>query len=125
MKKSMIAVFAVALIAVAIVNVNAATKGEKGIIVGSLVELTSYAMIEGDNVEAAKDRAEKGFPVGIIEDDTNTIWLLTFRSSAPASHLEVANDHVADYIGMKVVIQGLKYERNGVNVVRFSSISEY
>lgn len=124
MKKSMIAVVAVALIAVAIVNVNAATKPEKGVIVGKLVELTSYAMID-ENVEASKARAEEGFPVGIIEDETNTIWLLAYRSSAPASHLEVANSRTIELMNQQVVVQGLKYTNNGVNVVRFSTISEY
>jgi hypothetical protein len=125
MKKSLLALAAVLVVAATMVQVNAQSKPEKGVIVGTLVELTSYAMLEEENLDAAKERAKEGFPIGIIEEETNTLWLLAFRSSAPASHLEVANEHVDGLIGKQVVIQGLKYNKNGINVVRFSTISEY
>jgi len=127
MKKRLLAVAIVAILATAIVNVNAATKPKKGILVGKIVELTTLAMT-GDmeaNLETAKDRAEHGFPVALIEDETGTVWILAYRNSAPASHLKVANKYVQDYMGMQVVVQGLQYKSNGVNVIRFSTISEY
>lgn len=127
MKKRVLAVAIVAILATAIVNVNAATKPEKGMLIGTIVELTTFAMtgdMEG-NLETAKKRAEHGFPVGLIEDETGTLWILAYRSAAPASHLKVANKYVQEYMGMQVVVQGLKYENKGVNAIRFSAISEY
>ena len=127
MKKGLMTVAAFALIAVSIVQVNAAAKPEKGILVGTVVELTTYAMT-GDhagNVDTAKDRAEKGFPVALIEEETNKIWILAYRNSAPASHLELGNKKAAEYVGQMVVLQGLKYTKDDVNVIRFSTISEY
>ncbi len=127
MKKSLLVFAIVAILATAIVNVNAATKPEKGLLVGTIVELTTLAMsgdIEG-NLETAKSRAEHGFPVALIEDETGTVWILAYRNSAPASHLQVANKIVQDYMGMQVVMQGLKYKSNGVNAIRFTTISEY
>ena len=127
MKKSVLAFAIVAILATAIVNVNAATKPEKGLLIGTIVDLTTLAMtgdIEG-NLETAKNRAEHGFPVALIEDETGTVWILVYRNSAPASHLQVANKFVQEYMGMQVVMQGLKYKNNGVNVIRFTTISEY
>lgn len=127
MKKVLMTVAAFALIATTIVQVNADTKPEKGVLVGTVVELTTYAMT-GDhaaNIDTAKDRASQGFPVALIEDETNEIWILAFRNSAPASHLETANKAVADHIGVMSVVQGLKYTKDGINVIRFTTISEY
>ena len=127
MKKSVLVFAIVAILATAIVNVNAATKPEKGLLIGTVVDLTTLAMtgdIEG-NLETAKNRAEHGFPVGLIEDETGTVWILVYRNSAPASHLQVANKFVQEYMGMQVVMQGLKYKSNGVNAIRFTTISEY
>ncbi len=128
MKKSLFAVAVVAILATAMVTVNAAeSKGEKGILVGKIVELTTMSMTDDfdANLETAKDRAEHGFPVALIEEETGTIWMLAYRNSAPASHLAVANKHVQEYMGMQVVMQGLKYENGGVNTIRFSTVSEY
>lgn len=127
MKKSAIAVAFVAILATAVLKVNAEIEPEKGILVGQVVELSTLAMT-GDmeaNLEAAKARAEEGFPVALIEEETGAMWILVYRNSAPASHLELANKHVQEYMGMQVVVQGLKYAKDGVNVIRFSTISEY
>lgn len=106
---------------------DAAPKGEKGIIVGDLVEIGTYAMqgYTPDLVAAHKARIEEGFPVGILEDETGEMWVAVYRNTAPASHLELANKHVAEYVGKKVTVQGLKYKAKGVNVIRMSVISEY
>ena len=53
------------------------------------------------------------------------MWVCVYRNNAPASHLELANKHVTEYIGKKVTVQGLKYKAKGVNVIRMSVISEY
>lgn len=107
---------------------TAGAKPEKGIIVGDVIEISTYAMKghgTDDISEASKYRAEEGFPVGILEEETGEVWIATYRSSAPASHLETANDHVMDLMGKKVAVQGLKYRAKGVSVVRMSLISEY
>ena len=101
---------------------------EKGMIIGEVVELTAYAMIGSDSedyLKTAMSRAEHGFPVAVIEEDTGKLWIPAYRHSAPASHLELANKHLVDLIGKKAVFQGLKYEYNGINVIRFSVASEY
>lgn len=106
---------------------DAAPKGEKGIIVGDIVELGTFAMqgYTPDLVAAHKARIEEGFPVGLVEEGTGEVWVCVYRNNAPASHLELANKHVAEYIGKKVTVQGLKYKAKGVNVIRMSVISEY
>lgn len=134
MKKALVAVgacaLAIALTVGTYVKVSAQTadpEGEKGMVVGTIVELTTYAMT-GDyteHVDAAKARAEEGFPVAIIEEETNAVWILAYRNAAPASHLEVPNKRVGEFIGQMAVVQGLKYTKNDVNVIRFSVIAEY
>lgn len=107
---------------------GAAIKPEKGMVIGEVIEMTAYAMHGSDSedyLKTAQDRAENGFPIAIIEEDTGKLWIPAYRHSAPASHLEVANKHLADLIGKKAVFQGLKYTYNGINVIRFSVASEY
>lgn len=106
---------------------DAAPKGEKGIIVGDVIELGTYAM-QGNTPElvaAHKARIEEGFPVGILEEETGEVWVAVYRNNAPASHLELANKFLAEYVGKKATVQGLKYKAKGVNVIRVSVISEY
>jgi hypothetical protein len=106
---------------------DAAPKGEKGIIVGDIVDLGTYAMqgYTPELVAAHKARIAEGFPVGMVEEGTGEVWVCVFRNNAPASHLELVNKYVADYIGKKATVQGLKYKAKGVNVIRMSVISEY
>ena len=106
---------------------DAAPKGEKGIIVGDIIELGTYGMqgYTPELVAAHKARIEEGFPVGILEDETGEVWIAVYRNNAPASHLELANKHVAEYVGKKVTVQGLKYKAKGANVIRLSVVSEY
>jgi hypothetical protein len=104
-----------------------AKKGEKGFIVGTVIDLATYGMkgqIE-EVAEAHKNRVEHGFPVGILEEETGEIWICVFRNSAPASHLELGNKKLAEFAAMKVVCQGLKYQSKNINVIRFSTVSEY
>jgi hypothetical protein len=105
-----------------------AIKPEKGMVIGTAIELAMYAMkgdVEGDNLSAAKTRAEQGFPVGIIDEETDSLWVCVYRDPAPASHLETANKHLAPLIGQKVVSQGLMYKTKYYNLIRMSIVSEY
>jgi hypothetical protein len=106
---------------------DAAPKGEKGVIVGDIVDLGTYAM-QGNMPElqaAHKARIADGFPVGLVEEGTGDVWVCVYRNNAPASHLELANKYVGEFVGKKVTVQGLKYKAKGVNVIRISVISEY
>lgn len=105
-----------------------ANKPEKGMIIGTAIELAMYAMkgdVEGDNITAAKARAEQGFPVGIIDEETDALYVCVFRDPAPASHLETANKYLAPLVGQKVVSQGLIYKTKYYNLIRMSIVSEY
>lgn len=113
--------------AVAFVSAGEAPEATKGIIVGNVIDLTTYAM-KGpgdDNIEAYKNRAVLGFPVGIVEEETGRVYVCVYRNPAPASGLQLANDILAPYMGMKVAAQGLKYHAKGINLFRLSIISEY
>lgn len=128
MKRALTFAVAMALGSVLTVAVvSAQAKPEKGIVIGDVVELSTYALkgVGEDLVEAHKERINEGFPVGILEEETGKIWIAVYRDPAPASHLEKANEHVVDYVGKKVVVQGLKYEPKGANVIRIGVISEY
>ena len=112
---------------IAYVSAGTAPKGEKGILVGDVVDITTYAMqgLGEENVAAFKNRAELGFPVGIVEEGTGRVYICVYRNPAPASGLQLANDVLAPYMGIKVAAQGLKYHAEGVNLLRLSVISEY
>lgn len=127
LKKSLLTFGAVAMVLTAVSYVSAQAKPQKGVLVGTVVEISSYAMkgLGEDTIEGHKSRAEHGFPVGLIEDETGVLWVCTFRSSAPASHLETANKHLAEYMGQKVAMQGQLYRAKGANVIRMSVVSEY
>lgn len=109
------------------VSASEAAKPEKGVLVGDAIEISTYAMkgLGEEYSSGAQHRAEAGFPVGLLEDETGEIWVCVYRNTAPASHLETANKVMAPFVGQKVVVQGLKYRANGVNVIRVSVISEY
>ncbi|MEK7793523.1 MAG: hypothetical protein AAB353_03290 [Candidatus Hydrogenedentota bacterium] len=133
MKKLAVVIAAAGAIlgAAALVSAQDAKKsaGEKGMVIGIAIALPHYVMdgvIEGEDATKAMGyEADKGFPVGILEDETGEIWLCVWRDNAPASHLESANGHFQGLMGTKVVAQGLKYKGKGANVMRVSLISEY
>lgn len=102
-------------------------QGEKKLIVGEVIELSTFAM-QGHGEEhaaATKLRLEQGFPAGILEEETGEVWIAVYKNPAPASGLECANTHLAPYAGKKVVASGLAYEKGGVKVIRMSLVSEY
>ncbi len=113
--------------AAAYVSAGEAPKPTKGILIGDVIDLATYAMIghNEDSTAAYKNRASLGFPVGILEEETGRVYVCVYRNPAPASGLETANDVLAPYMGMKVAAQGLKYHADGVYLLRLSIISEY
>ena len=98
LKVAFAATLAMSFVAAAFVYAQA--KPEKGVLVGTVVDLGTYAMqgLGEEHNEAHKARIEEGFPVGVVTDE---------------------------YAGMKCAIQGLQYKAKGVNVIRVSVLSEY
>ena len=126
--KILASVLAVALVmTVGIAHVNAGGSGEKGIVVGTAVELSTYAMkgLGEGSIEEMQSRAAQGFPVGIIEEGSGDLWVCVYKNSAPASGLETANEKMSELLGQQVAVQGMKFKSSGVNLVRFSIIAEY
>lgn len=108
-------------------DVDAGISPEKGMVVGTAIEISTYAtqgMTEKD-IPAMASRCEQGFPVGILDEATGEVWVVIFRSNAPASALETGNKQLQPLIGKKVSAQGLKYRTKGINVMRLAVISEY
>jgi hypothetical protein len=128
MKKYAITLVAIVAVLSSMAFVSADSKGEKGFVIGTVIEATTYAIKGLDDpgyADAAKNRTGQGFPVGILEEETGDFYICVFRNSAPASGLQTGNAKLEEYMGMKAVVQGIKYKAKGVNVIRFSNVSEY
>ncbi len=128
MKKTIIALSVLAVVTLVSVSlVSAQDKAEKKLIIGDVIELSTFAMnIQTDDpAEATRSRLEQGFPAGILEDETGDVYVAIYKNPAPASVLERGNEHLIEYAGKKVVANGLVYERNGIKVIRMSLVSEY
>jgi len=101
---------------------------EKGMVVGEVIDIASFAM-KGNRgaeyVDAGQSRASKGFPIGVLEEETGDVWLCVYKNPAPASSLETANKVLSPYMGKKVVVQGMKHRKNGVNLIRIAIVGEY
>lgn len=134
MKVRLMAIATAVALAVFVAYVNAqeqaadAPKPQKGFIVGEVISIAHYAM-EGTHGEEAADamkyEIDKGFPVGIVEEETGTVWIAVYRDNAPASVLEAANKHLTELVGKKATVQGLMYDAGNVKVIRVSLASEY
>jgi hypothetical protein len=128
MKKILLLVaFVAAVGTVAYVSAEAASAPEKGMVVGTVIEISTYATqgTSEKDIPAMVSRCEQGFPVGIVDEATGDVWVCIYRNNAPASGLETANKVLGPYMGKKVSAQGLKYKAKGVNVIRIAVISEY
>lgn len=128
MRTKFFAITTAAVLALAAyVAADVANPPEKGVLVGTAIEISTYAtqgMTEED-VPAMLSRCQQGFPVGILDEETGEVWVVIYRSNAPASALETGNKKLEPFIGKKVSAQGLKYKAKGVNVMRVAVISEY
>ena len=115
---------AVLLVSMTFVVSGEPAQPEKGILIGTAIELTTYAM-QGNNAESMVFRAENGFPVGLIEEETGELFICVFRNPAPASSMETANKRMTPLMGKKVVLQGLVYRSDSFNLIRIGTLSEY
>ena len=108
--------------------VDRAPEAEKGTIVGEVIDIGNYAM-KGEHGEvhaaAGLHRLGQGFPVGILEEGTDRVYVAIYRQPVPAAALQTANAALTPYMGKKVVIQGLKYHAVGINLVNIGIVSEY
>jgi len=115
---------AVLLVSMTFVVSGESAQPEKGILIGTAIELSTYAM-QGNNAESMVFRAEHGFPVGLIEEETGELFICVFRNPAPASSMETANKRMTPLMGKKVVLQGLVYRSDSFNLIRIGTLSEY
>ncbi len=128
MKKFTVAVVAILAICSTVAYVSADSRGEKGFVVGTVIEASTYAMKglhDPGYAAAAASRADQGFPVGIVEEETGDVYICVYRNSAPASGMQTANAILKPMMGKKAVVQGVKYKSEGLNVIRISNVSEY
>lgn len=128
-KRILCSIMMIAMIGFA-VTYSAASQKESpspGIVIGHAIEISTYAMkgLDAEHIETMKFRSSKGFPVGIIEEDTGKLYVCVYRNPAPASGLQTANEKLAPYLGQKVTAQGLIYSVKDVNLIRVSIVTEY
>lgn len=126
MKKFIVTITVVAALMGGVAFVSADAP-EKGVVVGTVIEISTYTMkgLGEDTVAAHVSRAEQGFPVAILEESTGDMYICTYRHTAPASPMTLANEHLAPFMGKMVAAQGIKYKAPGANLLRLSIISEY
>lgn len=103
---------------------------QRAVIIGEVIELSTFATYRDeddweDYVASARHRAEKGFPVAILEEDTGDVYIAYHKPTAPASPVEPAHEKLAPYMGMRIVAAGLKYRKDAVNIFRITVMSEY
>ena len=101
---------------------------EELVIVGDVIELANYAMygrVGAEHADAMKYRAEHGFPVGIIDDESGDVFIAIYRLPVPAAGMQTANAILQPFLGQKVVCQGRVWRAKGLNLIRISVVSEY
>ncbi|PCJ54633.1 MAG: hypothetical protein COA73_14255 [Candidatus Hydrogenedentota bacterium] len=128
MKKFTVAVVAILAVCSTVAYVSADSQGEKGFVVGTVIEASTYAikgLSDPGYAAAAASRTSQGFPVGIVEDETGEVYICIFRNNAPASGAQTANEILKPMMGKKAVVQGMIYKAKGLNVIRISNVSEY
>lgn len=105
-----------------------APQGEEGLLIGEVIDITGYAKfgrLGEEHIEAGQYRAGHGFPIGILEDETEDVWIAVYRLPVPAAGLQTANSVLKPYMGQTVVAQGTKYRVKGANLIQISLVSEY
>ena len=129
MKKIVFALGVVVAVFAVVAYVSAGTpREEKAVIVGEVIDITSYGMLGRlgeENREAGLYRAKQGFPVGILEEETGKVYIAVYRVPVPAAGLTTANGVLSPFMGQKVVVSGFKYSMPGLNIVQISIVSEY
>jgi hypothetical protein len=84
-----------------------------------------YGRSGEEHREAGLYRAEAGFPIGILEEDTGKVFVAVYRVPVPAAGLQTANHVLAPFMGQKIVAQGLLFPSKELNMIRISVATEY
>lgn len=106
---------------------KAKTEPVNGTIVGEVIDISDYAMYGrrgSEHAQSGSYRAEKGFPVAILEEETGEVWVAVYRLPVPAAGLQTANSVLGPLMGKQVVAQGLLYRAPGVNLIRIALVRE-
>ena len=134
MIKKLVVLNAVALVLIGamsyVVSANAlkTPEGKDGLIVGEVIDLVSYGMygrVGEQHREAGLYRADGGFPIGILEDETGKVFVAVYRLPVPAAGMQTANGILSPYMGQKVAVQGLIFRAPELNIIRISLVNEY
>ena len=100
---------------------------KRSTVMGEVIDIAGYTMkgaMGEEHAEAGQFRAENGFPVGILEDESGAVYVALYRNPAPASSLETANKILAPLMGKKVVAQGRVYKKEGIQSIEIAVVSE-
>ena len=105
-----------------------APKAESKLIIGEVIDIVTYAMkgVRGEEMEAAgRYRADHDFPIAIIEEGTDDVYIAIYKDPAPASEIAMANKILKEWMGKKVTAQGRVYRVKGVNLIEVRVAFEY
>lgn len=96
--------------------------GEGGItLVGEVIDTVCYVHHESrgpDHAECAKECAEEGIPLAILEEKTGQVYL-----SLPVDHSN-PNSKLLEYIAKRVEVKGTAYTKGGLRGIHVQSIRE-
>ena len=101
-------------------------KGKDITVVGEVVDIQCY--VSGatgpgkgpEHKECAISCAKGGIPLGILEDDTNTLYVAGQTKSA----MKGANEMLLPFVAEKVKVTGRVFEKGGVKLLLINKISK-
>ena len=91
---------------------------------GEVVDLVSY-MVSGvkanspQGIEIVKASAEGGNPLGVLEDGTGRLYVVTMKQANTA-----ANPTLFPYIGSRITAKGQLYTKGGTRVLILTTIGK-
>ena len=101
-----------------------ATAADDVTVKGEVVDLVSY-MVSGtranspQGIEIVKASAEGGNPLGILEDGTGRLYVVTMKQANTA-----ANATLSPYIGSRITAKGQLYTKGGTRVLILTTIGK-
>jgi hypothetical protein len=101
--------------------VGAQSAGEQRLLSGEVVSLAGCLMKGHMGSEKADvgqfDTAERGLPIGILDTETDQLYIAVYRGGNAAPKL-------AELMGKKVNAQGATYFRHGVHLIDIQVVAE-
>jgi hypothetical protein len=55
--------------------------------------------LSAETISEMQLRSDQVFPFGIIEQETNKLWVCVYRNNAPVSGLHAGNEKIRDFMG--------------------------